>query len=90
MAKKLEDKKVETNFTVKLKLGDKVYENSAPTPYEAFAKLKKPEKINLKGILFLSDGTKTKEIGMLPIRLRRLFYSKTQSILVKSLILGMK
>lgn len=90
MAKKIEKKEIESNFSVKLKLGNEVYESSAPTPYEAFANLKKPTKINLKGVLIMSDGIKTKEIGMLPIRLRRLFYSKTQSILVKNLTLGMK
>jgi len=89
--KKVVKKADKSQFSIKLTIGDKVYQGKGKTALDALVSIPKPLKIMNKGILELSDGTKKKEILMYPIRLKRLFYNKYyQTIQLKSLMMFMK
>lgn len=64
------------NYKIELTLGDKVYTSTGATLADAFAVLKKPEKIMLKGILRITKGKLKLEQLYYPVRLKRLFYNK--------------
>jgi hypothetical protein len=73
-------------YKLTLVLGDKTYESTGSTVFEALRDLEKPEKIMHKGILTLEhDGKRTQQL-LFPARLKRLFYSPTfQQIQAKQL-----
>lgn len=91
--KKVEIKKESTppQFSISITLGTDVYKGEGASPIEALQSIPKPLKIMTKGVVRVSDGVKTKEVLMYPLRLRRLFYNKLfQAIQLKSLCTLMK
>lgn len=79
-------------FTLTLKIGPDTYTSSGETCLMALQLLKRPIKLMGKGVLTVSQGTKKKELLMMPERLKRLFYPKPdfQAIQAKQLSLYLK
>ena len=85
--------KVETpqEFSISLKIGDKLYESKGATVLDALSSLQHPEKIMLKGILTLRHGAFARTQMLFPPRLKRLFYNRRfQEIQAKYLAIGLK
>lgn len=80
------------NFSITLNIAGQVYKGEGDTPLAALQSIPKPGKISSKGIFVITDGVKkSREVLMLPLRLRRLFFNKVyQQIQLKSLCMGMK
>ena len=95
MAKKVKKiKAVPTGIveTVKIsiKLGNVIIGGEGATALEALQSIPVPNKITTKGILTISQGQKKKEL-LYPIpKLKRLFYPKTQPIIIKWLAMLLK
>lgn len=91
---KLENKveEVKPNFSITLKIGNEVFKGQGQTALDALQAIPRPLKILEKGTFQITDGVKSsREVFMLPIRLRRLFYGKlSQQIQLKSLCYGMR
>ena len=81
-------------FVITLTLGGvegPKYVGKGETASDALADLEKPEKLMAKGILHITDGTKSNTLLMYPPQMKRLFYNKGfLTVLVKSFIMGMK
>lgn len=92
MAKKTTTKKpVTSEFSITLTIGKDIYQGTGKTALEALQSLPKPAKIMSKGVVRVENEGKFKEILMIPLRLRRLFYNKLfQEIQVKWLTSGLK
>lgn len=92
MSKKSTTKKpVTSEFSITLTIGKDVYQGTGKTALEALQSLPKPAKIMGKGVVRVENEGKFKEILMIPLRLRRLFYNKIfQEIQVKWLTSGLK
>lgn len=73
-------------YKLTLELGDKTYESTGTSIFEALKGLKKPEKIMHKAVLTLEhDGQKAQQL-FFPQRLKRLFFSPVfQEIQAKQL-----
>ena len=95
MTKKV--KKIKANPTssvetvkISIKLGNVIIEGEGLTALEALQNIPVPNKITTKGILTISQGQKKKEL-LYPIpKLKRLFYPKTQPIIIKWLAMLLK
>ena len=81
----------DSNYKVTVTIGADVYQGQGASPFLALSSVPKPLKIMHKGVFTITDGEKKREVLMLPVRLRRLFYNKLyQQIQLKSLCMGMK
>lgn len=85
-------KKKKSQFSISLNLGGKVFKSTGTTPVEALNSLPKPDKIFLKGIVTVSDGTHTKEMLMQPVKVKQLFYYSAgiQAVKAKQLFMALK
>lgn len=92
VAKVVSKKKLETkDFKITLTMGNNVYRGQGVTAFEALASMAKPEKIMSKGVVLVESEGKKKELIMMPLRLKRLFYNKIfQEIQAKWLGSGLK
>ena len=89
--KPYKSEQAEPNFNITIKLGNETYQGTGATALEALTSIKKPLKIMSKGIVLVESGGKKKEILMMPLRLRRLFFNPLfQAIQVKWLASGLK
>lgn len=79
-------------FVITLKIGSDTLTGKGETAFDALNTLKVPEKIVGKGFLTIECGKAKREMMLLPVRLKRLFYSSrnTRIINAKALSLGMK
>lgn len=76
-------------FTISLDLGVEHYEGAGETPLAALHSMGKPRKIFLKGVVRISNGTKTRELAYSPLQVKRLFYPVAQKLVAKELGFGM-
>lgn len=78
-------------FKLELHTGGSVYKSKAATAPEALAALPRPVKLTSKAVLTIKHGKLRNSISLPVDRLKRLFYSKgTQSILMKTFVMGLK
>lgn len=83
--------KPKNEFSITLTIGKDIYQGTGKTALEALQSLPKPDKLTGKGVVRVENEGKFKEILMIPLRLRRLFYNKIfQEIQVKWLTSGLK
>jgi len=77
-------------YTIKLELGDTVYESKGATMAEALITLDHPQKIVSKGVLTVSNGVQTRVRPLVIGQIKRLFQSKGfQLIQAKQLSYGL-
>ena len=88
METKQPKKKVKYNITITM--GDKVLKGSGTTALEALQSIKRPDKITQKSVFVISQGKLTKTMFFTVQRLKRIFYPKFQSILIKWLAAGLR
>lgn len=83
---------ISMEYSLTLKLGNDVYKGEGETMLAALQSLQKPAKIMLKGILTVRVGEKTREIVLLPIKVKQLFFTSAgmQAVKAKQLAMCMK
>lgn len=81
--------KKKDEFSISLNIGGQIYKSTGATPVEALSSLPKPPKIFLKGIVTISDGAKTKELLLQPVKIKQLFYHSQGVMAVKAKTLFM-
>ena len=83
-------KVVADEYVIDITLSDKVFKGSGKTALEALQSISKPDKITTKGIFKISLGKLSKELLMMPPRMKRVFYPAAQPVLIKWLSAGLK
>lgn len=83
-------KKTDELVHLSLKMGNEVTESSGLTAYDALSSLKRPTKINLKGVLTITQGDKKKELLLNPVKIKRIFYKVCWHLLAKQFNLLLK
>ena len=79
-------------YSISVQLGDQMYSGTGATPFEALSSIPKPAKIMLTGVVRVAYKGKTHTQIMMPVRLKRLFYTSPtfQAIHAKQLTSGMQ
>lgn len=72
-------------YKLSLTVGDIKVTSSGSSVLEALSSLEKPEKINGKAFLVVSEGTRRAERMFMPVACKRLFYPLSQRFLAKQL-----
>lgn len=75
----------ETVYKLSLTVGDINITSSGSSVLEALSFLKKPEKINGKAFLVVSEGDRRAERMFMPVACKRLFYPLSQRFLAKQI-----
>lgn len=90
--RKIVEKKIiqDEPYKIALVMGKETYSGEGATPLAALQALHPPQKIFLKGILRISHGTTSKELLMMPVQLKRIFFPSFQHLNVKWLVSGLK
>ena len=80
------------NFGISLQLGGKIFSGSGETPLDALVHLPRPNKLMNKGILTMTSGAKKKELLLMPVKLKRVFYnsSSLRPVIAKQLFAELK
>jgi hypothetical protein len=74
---------MKSKYTLKLTLGDTTLKSKGDTVIEALEKLPEPDKVFTKGDIELSRGKKHMKITWTPIKVRRLFWKISRSVIAK-------
>ncbi len=77
-----------TDYTLELIIGNTVTTSTAPTALEALKNLERPQKIITKGLLVVHHNGKTKELFMMPVQMKRMFYPLAQVTNAKMLAMN--
>ncbi len=77
-------------YIIKFTLAGVAYDGEGATPLEALRSLATPTKIFGKGVLTISHGERTKTLLLMPMKVRRLFWTgRTQEVSAKILGMGL-
>lgn len=82
--------KKQPHFSITLRIGNDVYSGEGETALEALQKIEKPVKIFQKSVLTVREGDKSKEMLMMPVKVKRIFFPSSQPIIVKWLFAGLR
>lgn len=77
-------------YRISLTLNGTTLTGEGTTALEALQQIKRPVKIVTKGKLTITNGETEREVMLMPVNLKRLFYPSAQSFLAKRFSFGMK
>lgn len=83
-------KVTESPYILELALPDRTIRSEGATPLEALTNLEKPIKIITKATLTIRKGPLSREIFMMPAKLKRFFYPLARVVTAKNLAFGLK
>ena len=77
------------DFSITLTLGDTTVSGRGISMLEALQRLPKPAKMVSKGVVVLSNGTKTRTLVYTPFQVKRLFFPIATKFIAKQFSYGM-
>lgn len=77
-------------FTITATFGDQLYKGTGATILEALKAVPRPAKITTKGMVQVTDGTRSKNLPLTVLRAKHFFYPIAQVFIAKQLSVGLK
>lgn len=76
-------------YSITIKIGNQEYRGEGATALDAIQALPKSPKTFLKGIVTFAHGQKSRELLMMPPKIKRLYYPMAQKVFAKTLFFGL-